>query len=405
MLKYFKKLEKYEVNLPEVNSNFHGYNGPVNIRNPPHRTPLGSAFVEAGIEMGFQRVDYNGQDQTGFGYIQTNQINGERLSTNRAYLHPVRNRRNLVVSMRSHVNRVLIDPVTNTANGVEFTKRGRKIEVLARKEVILAAGAINTPKLLMLSGIGPREHLEELNINVIQDAPVGENLLDHITYSGLHFLVNQSVAIVLGEFVNPGNTVVNDFLLRRKGILTIPSGCEGMGYVNVDDFRAENDKPTTEFMYLSLGFLSDSMIYQIFGMRKDFFEKFIADKLQHHAWSIWPLLLQPNSRGRILLQSADPYKNPRIIPNYYSDPEDVRVAVKAIRKVIELSKTRAMQRFSSELLDRTVPGCENHVPDSDEYWECALRSITISMWHFCGTAKMGAESDPSAVVNTRLQVS
>lgn len=404
MLQYFKKLEKFDVTLADVDHDLHGFNGPVRISNPPYHTPLADAFVKAGKEMGFKPVDYNGRSTTGFAYMQSNQINGERLSTNRAYLHPARNRKNLFATMYSHVNKVLIDPKTKTAYGVEFDKFGKTIRVMARKEVIVSAGAINSPQILMLSGIGPAAHLESMNIKVIQDLPVGENLMDHIAYGGLTFLVNETVGIIPRNFFRLNNPTIPDYLNKRTGQLTAAGGIEGLGFINVDDMSPENEIPNIELMFAPVSLLSDYFIHVPFGIQQNYFKKSFSDKLYKHAWFCWPLLMRPKSKGKILLRSRDPRDKPKIFANYYSDPEDVRVSIKGIRMAIELSKTKAMTHFNSQLLDLAIPDCEMHVPDSDEYWECALRTYTMTIWHHSGTCKMGKEDDPTTVVNSKLQV-
>lgn len=404
MLKTFKKLETFDGPLVNADPSYRNFNGPLRIAHPPFQSSLVDAFIEAGRELGFSPVDYNGENMTGFSYVQATQINGERMSSNRAYLHPAKKRRNLVVSMNSLVTRVLINPETKTAYGVEFIKDNRRIEVLAKKEVILSAGAIATPQLLMLSGVGPAKHLRSQGIHVIQDLPVGENLMDHVCYGGLTFFINDTQSIVIPDFLKPANPTLNDYFYRRGGFLSTAGGVEGLGYVNVDDPKQENDQPNMELMFATVSIVSDQLIHVPFGITDYYWKRLFADNLHRHAWIIWPLLLKPKSRGRILLKSRNPRDHPRIFANYFSDPDDVRVAVKGIRMAIEVSKTRSMQRFGSKFHDRTIPGCERYVPDSDAYWECALRTFTITLWHHSGTCKMGREDDPTAVVNSRLQV-
>ncbi|XP_058806801.1 glucose dehydrogenase [FAD, quinone]-like [Phymastichus coffea] len=404
MLKYFKKLENFNVTLADVDFAYHGTNGPVNIMNSPYFTPLGKAFVKAGEELGFPPVDYNGRKLTGFSYMQTNQINGERLSTNRAYLHPIKNRKNLVLSLLSYVNKILIDPVEKTAYGVEFTKQGKKIKVIAKKEVILSAGAVATPQLLMLSGVGPAEHLRNLGIDVLVDSPVGENLMDHVAFGGLTFFVNESVGIVIPEYLKPTNPMISNYLNARTGDFATAGGVEGLGYINVDDLSPDNIIPNIELMFASVSAVSDYFVPFSFGVDSSFWKKYFADQLYRHAWTIWPLLIKPKSRGKILLRNTNPREHPKIIANYLSNPDDVRVSIKGIRMAINVSKTEAMQRYGSALFERPMPGCEHNEPDSDAYWECALRSFTITLWHQSGTCKMGREDDATAVVNTKLQV-
>lgn len=402
MLKYFKKLEMFDVK-GNIEDEFHNHDGPMRLTNVPFIPPLATSFVEAGEELGYPTfIDYNGRSQRGFSLLQTNQINGERLSTNRAYLWPAKGRKNLHVSMNSFVNKVIIDPVTKTARGVEFTKFGRKIEVFAKKEVILSAGAISSPKILMLSGVGPAEHLKSFNISVMQDAPVGERMTDHISYGGLSFLINTTEGIVIKDLFSPTDMSASDYIFKREGPLTTPGSISGLGYVNVDD--PESERPNIELMFGISSLLAGYIIHVPFAISHDSYERYLANQIGHHSWLIWPLLMKPKSRGRISLKSSDPKVHPEIIANYLSDPDDVRVFVKGIRKAIEVSQTKSMQKFNSRLIKNTVPGCERHEPDSDDYWECAARTFTFTMWHHSGTCRMGKENDTTAVVNSKLQV-
>ena len=168
------------------------------MQDSPYNTPLGIAFLQAGEEMGYDIVDINGEQQTGFALYQYTMRRGTRCSAAKAFIRPIQLRRNFDLSLWSHVTRILIDPRTKRARGVEFIRGGRREVVHARKEVILSAGAINSPQLLMLSGIGPRRHLEELGIPVIHDSPgVGQNLQDHIAVGGIIFPIDYPISIML----------------------------------------------------------------------------------------------------------------------------------------------------------------------------------------------------------------
>ncbi|XP_016837552.1 glucose dehydrogenase [FAD, quinone]-like [Nasonia vitripennis] len=150
--------------------------------------------------------------------------------------------------------------------------------------------------------------------------------------------------------------------------------------------------------------MSDYMVHAAFGITERQFKQFFADSLYKHSWFIWPLLMKPKSRGEILLKSDDMSVYPRIIGNYFDDPDDVRIAVKGIRLAIEVSKTQAMQKYGSKLMEKPVPGCEDHEHDSDDYWECALKTYTITLCHHSDTCKMGRKDDKTVVVDTRLKV-
>ncbi|KAJ8680050.1 hypothetical protein QAD02_015837 [Eretmocerus hayati] len=401
MLKYFKKLEKYDVTKAPVDTEYHGYDGPVHITDVPYRTPYVKSWVKAGEELGLPPVDYNGQKQRGLNYLQTNQLNGERVSTNKAYLHRIKQRKNLHVSMFSHVDRILIDPERRTAFGVEFTKEEKKIQVLANKEVILCAGPINSPKLLMLSGIGLQDHLKDIGIPLLQDSPVGENLMDHLTFLGLNFLTNDTGSILAPDLVKPNNPALNDYLINRKGPLTVPTGIEGVGYINVDS-PDSSEPPNLEIMFSGVN--ANYYQFKITGLTDAHYNRSFAEVNNKHGFQLWPVMIQPKSRGKILLRDANPKSSPKIIPNHFSDPDDIRVGIKGIKLALKISETDAFKQHGARLAHPAALGCEHLELYSDPYWECALRTLSQSLWHHSGACKMGQESDPTAVVNTKLQV-
>ena len=212
---------------------------------PPYHTPLAEAFLQGGIELGYATQDYNGANQTAFRLAEATLRRGSRCSTGKAFVKPAIERPNLRISLESHVLKVLssailysytaitqyiffkilIDPETKTAYGVEYSQFRVVKTVKARKEVILCAGAIGSPQLLMLSGIGPKEDLQHLGIPVLQDLCVGCNLQDHPGLGGLTFLVNDTVGIDIQK-VGRLETV-SDYVLKGEGPLTVPGAVEG----------------------------------------------------------------------------------------------------------------------------------------------------------------------------------
>ncbi|XP_003427944.1 glucose dehydrogenase [FAD, quinone]-like [Nasonia vitripennis] len=405
VLPYFKKLENIAIERLRINEEMHSTDGPVHISHPPYHTPLAEGFLKAGIELGYPVVDYNAYNQSvGFSYIQSTMKNGMRMSTNRAYLYPANNRKNLFVTKLSHVDRILINSETKTAYGVEFTKLGKKIRAIARKEIILSAGSVGSAQLLMLSGIGPSEHLKEMKIDVVQDAPVGENLMDHIAYGGLVFLVDQPVGIVTEDMVNFAKPYLTDYLIRKTGPFTIPGGCEALAFIDVDKPTKLDVFPNIELLFIGASIVSDSVIHENMGISNEYWNKMYSNISGHYSWTIFPMLMRPKSRGKILLRSNDSNEKPKIFAGYLQDPEDVRIMVKGIRSAKEVSRTRAMRRFKSQLHEVPVPGCEDRQYDSDEYWECALRTFTVTIYHHSGTCKMAPDNDPTGVINPRLQV-
>ena len=340
---YFKKLEKVEI--PElINSTFRGHSGNLNINHPPWRSPLGKLFLESGREMGFDITDPNGEKQIGFSYIQTTTKKGRRVSSSKAYIRPIRFRPNLHVAKEARVTKILINPQTKTATGVEFVRQRKIYKIQARKEVILSAGTLNTPQLLMLSGIGPQDHLTQLRIPVIKNLPVGENLQDHISFGTLVFLINDTVSLVEKRLsTNPAN--VFDYLLHNTGPLTSPGGAEGVAFV--DTSSAEQD---TEYVgkggnaadieiVMGAGSLTGDTggaLRKSFGIRDDIFQSMYGKVFGRDGFSLVPILLKPKSVGRLRLKSKNPFHWPLFYPNYYDVEEDVETMVRGIKMVSEI---------------------------------------------------------------------
>ncbi|XP_011174114.2 glucose dehydrogenase [FAD, quinone] [Solenopsis invicta] len=403
VLKYFKKLET--VDIPELQSDtaYHGTQGPLHISYPKFHTLLAEAFLEAGKELGYPVLDYNGENMIGFSYLQTTTVNGTRMSSNRAYLHPARNRPNLHVTRESMVRKILIDQRTNRAIGVEFIKNRQIIQVFASKEVILSAGTIGSPQLLMMSGIGPAKHLSELGIKTVQDLPVGENLMDHVAFGGLTWIVNEPISLRLFDMINPTLPYMRDFLMERRGPFTIPGGCEAIAFIDTKNSKKRDGLPNVEMVFIGTAFKGNIILSTLMGFNNQMsqiWQKYSSN----YGWSILPMLLKPKSRGRIRLLANDINVKPEIVPNYFDDPEDVKTMIAGIRAAITVGQTKTMQMFGSQLSNDTFPGCENYQYDSDDYWECAVRTATFASFHYTGTCKMGPRGDPTAVVDPRLKV-
>ncbi|XP_003424681.1 glucose dehydrogenase [FAD, quinone]-like [Nasonia vitripennis] len=408
VLPYFMKLENFEVTDTPVEKGYHSTGGPVNIGSAPYRTPLATAFLGGAQELGYQIVDYDGKEQIGFSYLHSTVKDGERLSSNRAYLHPVKNRTNLILSRNSRVDKVLIDPSSKRAYGVLFIKRHEVIEVRAKKEVIVCAGAVNSPKLLMLSGIGPERHLYDLGIDLVQNLPgVGENLQDHLSYWNLNFLINETASIRSMELMYPTDITVDfagDYMKTKKGPFSVTGGIEALGFVNVDELSSTETYPNIEILFAGLSAASDPLFHMLLGLSEEHYDATYRNMLGKESFMILTTLIAPKSRGRILLQSKRPEDDPEIYANYFSNKDDVRVFQKGIELSIQLSKTRAMQKFNATLSDNPILGCEHFVKGSDAYWDCAIRSFSSTLYHPAGTCKMGPVNDVMAVVDPRLRV-
>lgn len=218
ILPYFKKSER--IGIPKLyNSRYHGKDGYLDVQKAGFRTKVLDTFLHSAKEYGYSVNDPNGESLLGFSQAQANTRNGRRWSAAKAFLRSAQHRPNLSISKHSRVVKILIDPKTKIAYGVDFIKHNQRYRVYARKEVILSAGPIASPQLLMLSGVGPREHLEELRIPVIQDLRVGFNLHDHSVVNGLDFVVNQPITMSESSVQQPRYML--DYFFKGSGPFTI----------------------------------------------------------------------------------------------------------------------------------------------------------------------------------------
>ncbi|PNF27342.1 Glucose dehydrogenase [FAD, quinone] [Cryptotermes secundus] len=402
ILPYFLKSEHMTIPSLANDTKYHSTKGELVITYPIHRTKLAEAFINAGLQRGYNYVDYNAESEIGYSYLQTTIKDARRWSAYRAFLEPVRTRKNLHVATHSLVTKVLIDENTRVAYGVEYKKWGLlPVQARARKEVILSAGAINSPQLLMLSGIGPSDHLQEVQIKVIQDSKVGYNLQDHVTLGNLYFTLNQSVGLRFDNIFDDLVGVV-EYFLKRDGILTIPGGTEAFGFENVGDFG--NGEQTIELLFAASTLANLHLAWHSWGARTDILFESYLPLHNKDAFTIFPILIRPYSRGRILLKNKNPCTHPLIDANYFSDRRDIEIIIKGIRRASELTKTDALQKYGAELYRKTILPCKDHEFDSDAFWECNIRYMTFTIFHPVGTCKMGNDSDPDAVVDRALRV-
>ncbi|KAG6462690.1 hypothetical protein O3G_MSEX013415 [Manduca sexta] len=403
VLKYFKRSENMKILELSKDKKYHSNRGEMPLQYPEWRTPLSEAFLKAGIETGGKIVDYNGENQIGYSMIQFTMNNGTRVSASRAFLHPIKQRKNFSIAKRAMVTRIIIDPKQNKALGVEFEKGGKKYAIKARKEVILSAGAINSPQILMVSGIGPKDHLTEKNISTIVDLPVGYNLQDHWALGGLTFIINTTDSIRSERVASFDNII--EYFSYHTGPLSAPSGTEALAFIDTKDPHNVNGYPDLELLFVGGSLVSQPTYKQAFAINDRVFDKVYGPIRDRDTWMVFPMLLLPESKGRIMLRDKNPYHKPIIHANYFSDEgHDQKVILYGIRKVIQLSKTKAFQKYGSKLHDIPLPNCAHHKFNSDEYWFCAMKTITNTIYHHCCTNKMGPKEDPEAVVDPRLRV-
>ncbi|XP_045613609.1 glucose dehydrogenase [FAD, quinone] [Procambarus clarkii] len=381
---------------------FHNTGGFQTVGKAPWTTPLAQAFLEAGSELGYEVRDINTDRQTGFmtphGFIRR----GARCSNAKAFLRPARRRPNLHVALNSLVVKLLISRDDNSTSGVIVDQQEKKgVEVRARREVVVSAGAINTPQLLMLSGIGPAQHLARHGIHVIADLPVGQNLQDHIA-GGVIFSVEEAVSLLSDRLQN--FPAVLRYSLAGTGPLTTLGGVEGIAFINTKYSDPKIDWPDIELQFLAGSHGSDegAHLRVAMGLQETYWTNYFSHLSNTDHFTVMALLSRPKSRGHILLNSASAYDHPKIVLNYLTHADDVRVLEEGIHFAIRVGNSTAFKKFGAKQFTHPVPGCEGLV--GSDYWHCNLKYLTYTIYHYCGTAKMGPVWDPTAVVDPQLRV-
>lgn len=284
--------------------------------------------------------------------------------------------------------------------GVSFDYYGKVMSALARKGVILSAGAIGTPKILMLSGIGPEKHLSSMGIEVRKNLPVGENLQDHIL-TGLDLItLNKSLPINLGSMMSMMSAF--DYFYYGKGPWTFP-GCEVVGIPEMYSFYK---RPKLEIMVLPVGVSSDggTHFYKSLNINDTIWSSYFQHLIGKQVASIAPLLLHPKSKGTVRLRSSNLYDLPVIDPKYLSEKEDVELLIEGINLIKKFLNTEPMRKLGAKMNEEKFPGCQSFVFDSHDYWECYVRHLTLTVYHPGGTCKMGHIDDQTAVVDFNFKV-
>jgi choline dehydrogenase len=370
VLPYFKKLEHYERGA----SDYHGADGPLNVADLRCINPLTRAFIEAAVAVGYERNDdFNGAAQEGVGQFQVTQKDGQRHSAADAYLKPAQRRRHLTTITSARVTKLLIDG--NQVSGVTYLQNGRLHEARARRSVLLCGGAIHSPQLLLLSGIGPADHLQAMGIPVVSDLPgVGQNLQDHVA-AGVICSCSRPISLnrALSPWRLPGNLL--RYALFRQGPLT-SNVVEAGGFVrSLPDLPA----PDLQFTFIPVWALDHGLT-----------------RLKGHGFILVTLLLCPQSRGSVSLRSRDPLDAPRIQPNYLTHEDDRAALLRGMRLVRQVTDTPPLAKLRQ---GERIPGA---AAQSEEELLAWTRGYAQNGDHPVGTVKMGL--DPLAVVDERLRV-
>src|SRR5581483_6477713 len=353
VLSYFKKSEDYEGGASE----YRGVGGPLSVANLDNPTPLAQAFVQSAQELGYRgpEHDYNGERQDGFAfYYQTTQTRDhKRCSSSVAFLHPILERPNLSVKVEAQVTRLIVEG--QRVVGLEYQHGGTLSTVRAEREVVLSCGTLETPKLLMLSGIGPAEHLKERGISTLVDLPtVGQNLQDHL------FL---------------------PICYRSKQPLSETSHVSESGLFTRSRSGIERSSPDIQLVFGAIKFLGDNPS---------------PDKLKGSAFTIAPIGIRPQSFGSLKLRSKNPYEPALVYANYLESEADVEVLAKGYELALELINAHPFDEFRGESL---LPG---EAITNRKQLDSFIRANATTLWHPVGTCRMGIGRD--SVVDPQLRV-
>ncbi len=372
VLPYFKRMETYSGGEDA----YRGGSGPLHVQRAAPQNPLVQAFLKSGEQAGYRLSDdMNGYRQEGFGPLDCSIYRGDRWSAARAYLDRVRNHRNLTIVTEAHVQK--IDFEGDRASAVTYRHRDRYITSHANLEVILCAGAVGTPQILMLSGVGPAEHLRQQGIGVVQDLPgVGQNLNDHpdfvVQYECLKPVTLWPKTRLAGR-VAAGL----QWLLTRRGI------CASNQFEAVACIRSAAGVDYPDLQLTITPVAVDNQTWKT---------------IPRHAFQIHVGLMRAYSRGRIELRDCDPSRAPRILVNYLKDERDrdrLRTGIRLVRELVQ-------QPAFSELCGEEIFPGDNVQSDVD--LDSSIDNYCASQWHLCGTARMGVKDDSGAVVDSEGKV-
>ncbi|MER8707282.1 GMC family oxidoreductase N-terminal domain-containing protein [Mesorhizobium sp. M1088] len=371
VLPVFRRLERNE----RLAGDRHGTTGPLPVSDPRHRHPLSLAYVRAAQQAGYPfNDDFNGDRQEGVGFYQTTTANGERQSAAKVFLKPLAGNANLTVVTDALVTGVTLE--NGAASGLAYTTSdGQTHAATAEAEVILTSGALATPKLMMLSGLGPAEHLTALGIPVIRDMPaVGRDLQDHVA-APVYALTRQPISL-LGE--DRGLRALRhglQYLMFRTGLLT-SNVVESGGFFDADG----DGRPDIQFHVLPV------MI-----------ESAEHGSIERHGMEINPCVLRPKSRGTVRLRSRDAADPIRFTTGFLSDPDDLALLLAGMKIARTILRQPALQAMVAEELS---PGAAADLPDQAIVGHILEHAKTV--YHPSGTCRMG--NDDSAVVDPRLRV-
>lgn len=402
VLKFFKKSEgnQNESFVTYENGKYHNALGNLIVDAYSKPDQYADIFIGAGKEFGYDLIDdWNRDHLLGYAFAQGTIHNGRRQSVAKTFLVPAKNRPNLHIIKHAHATKILFDD--NEAVGVEFIYNGtHKMVAKNRKEVILSAGAVSSPPLLMLSGIGPKNHLQHFDIPVIVDAAVGKNLQDHV-FVPLFFEFHRS-APSEDSFTDILD-IIYQFAIHNSGPLTEFGVSNLVGFVNTQNgtgypdiqlhFIAYKQNAPNLKLYLDMLKVAEPAANALLDQNK-----------RSEIAVIYVILLNPKSTGKIELNSKSATDPPKIFPNYLEHADDMETLIRGVKQQIAMAETETYRKHEVDFLHLPMPDCDQFTFKSNEYIHCYIQQFSWTLYHPVGTSKMGPDSDADAVVDHQLKV-
>ncbi|XP_057671968.1 glucose dehydrogenase [FAD, quinone]-like [Diorhabda carinulata] len=370
--------------LAPIDLSYHGKVGLLHVEHGLPMTEFGKQFFYANREMGYELIDYNGPNMIGATYIQRFTRHGEREDFGSIFISPYLGRPSLKVITGSYVIKIEINKVNKVAESVLFTNGVNTYRVKASKEIILSAGTIASPQILMLSGVGPQNHLKDVNIEVIQDLEVGSKLKDHIDYL-LPFSSNM-------KFHQPTLFEELSDYFKGTGYLTYPPSLpQALGFYQIN--KTETGVPDFEIFSL----VPQDLTGMLYNSVKD-----ANTTLQYIGTEFFTV----KSTGTLRLKNNNPYEYPLIDMNAFSDKndDDIDMVYQSIRFIFKLINTKPYRKYNVQYIDDNSSACSKYPVKSKKYWYCLLKEIAFPGLHMVGTCSMGIDPKKGAVVDSKLRV-
>lgn len=401
---YLKSEDSRDIIDRDLYTHFHKSGGLMSVEYQRFDPSFVGPFLDSVKLRGYEIGDYNGKEQLRFNRFQSVKNKGRRVSMKKAYLDQAKERKNLDVMTFTQVTRILFDP-HQRAVGVEYLKNNKVARVLALNEVILSAGTLRTPQILLLSGIGDAKTLNKTSIQMIAELPgVGKNLHDHVS-TLIHYQVNGSDTLLPSRVNTPANYAA--YTMEGKGALT-SSGEVAVGFIQTKLINGSNTKvPDISISYHALAptsFVDDEFWVSAVGFKQRAWDNYFKNYYSKEITTMGIKLTNPKSRGTVSIRSDNPLDDPVVDVKYYSDPLDTLTMVEGVKTGIQIGLSHSFNKYDAKLIPDHFPGCESFVMWSDDYLKCYMKHYTVKSDHYVGTCKMGNARDPMTVVDNRLNV-